>query len=77
MGELKLELYRELDREETASVRLRLLAVDRGRAAQTGSVEVDVIVGDENDNAPRFERDQYRVDVPEDAPIGNANSFVH
>jgi len=70
VSELKLELYRTLDREVTDSVRLRLLAIDRGHVPLTGSLDIDVIVGDENDNAPHFEKDEYRVDVPEDAPIG-------
>jgi len=70
VSELKLELYRKLDREQSDSVRLRLLAVDRGQVPLTGSLDIDVIVGDENDNAPHFEKDEYRVDVPEDAPIG-------
>jgi len=75
--DLKLELNRKLDREATASARVRLLAVDRGDVPRTGSINVDVIVGDENDNAPRFERDEYRVDVPEDAAIGTTIVRLH
>jgi len=70
ISELKLELYRTLDRETTDSLRLQLLAIDRGHVPLTGSVDIDVIVGDENDHAPHFEQDEYRVDVPEDAVIG-------
>ena len=77
VGELRLELSRKLDREAADSVRLRLLAVDRGHLPLTGSLDVDVIVGDLNDNAPHFERDEYRVDVPEDAAIGTTVARLH
>lgn len=77
VSELKLELYRQLDREASDSVRLQLLAVDRGHVPLTGSVDVDVMVGDANDNAPHFEQDEYHVDVPEDAAIGTTIARLH
>jgi len=40
-----------------------VLAVDGGRPARTGSIDVDVIVGDVNDNRPVFERATYDVEV--------------
>ena len=75
--ELSLELYRQLDREVTDSLSVQLLAIDRGHVPLTGSLEIDVIVGDANDNAPHFEQDEYDVDVPEDAPIGTTIARVH
>ena len=77
VSELKLELYRKLDRELSDTVRVELLAVDRGHVPQTGSLEINVVVGDVNDNAPHFEQDEYRVDVPEDAAIGTTIARLH
>jgi len=54
---------RPLDRETASSYRVTVLAVDGGRPARTGSIDVDVIVGDVNDNRPVFERATYDVEV--------------
>ena len=52
-----------VDRERYDSFRFPVLAVDGGRPARTGSIDVDVIVGDVNDNRPVFERATYDVEV--------------
>ena len=64
--DLRLVVARALDRETAASHRVTVLAVDGGRPERTGSVDVDVIVGDVNDNRPVFEQATYDVAVSED-----------
>ena len=61
--DLRLVVARPLDRETASSYRVTVLAVDGGRPARTGSIDVDVIVGDVNDNRPVFERATYDVEV--------------
>jgi len=64
--DLRLVVARALDREQASSYRVTVLAVDGGRPERTGSVDVDVIVGDVNDNRPVFEQATYDVQVSED-----------
>ncbi|KAM6222707.1 protocadherin beta-8-like [Rhynchocyon petersi] len=66
----ELVLDKELDREEEPRLRLTLTARDGGSPPRTGTVQVDIEVMDTNDNAPEFEQPFYRVQVPEDSPIG-------
>uniref|UniRef100_UPI00358EE5FD cadherin EGF LAG seven-pass G-type receptor 2 isoform X3 n=1 Tax=Myxine glutinosa TaxID=7769 RepID=UPI00358EE5FD len=62
-----------LDREEAERYRLVLEARDEGRdpGPQSSTVVVSIVVLDENDNAPQFSEDRYRVSVPEDVGIPN------
>ncbi|XP_028717671.1 LOW QUALITY PROTEIN: protocadherin beta-13-like [Peromyscus leucopus] len=66
----ELVLDRVLDREEEAELRLILTAQDGGSPPRSGTTEVHIEVLDFNDNAPQFEQLFYRVQVPEDSPIG-------
>uniref|UniRef100_A0A8I5ZTE3 Protocadherin beta 16-like n=1 Tax=Rattus norvegicus TaxID=10116 RepID=A0A8I5ZTE3_RAT len=66
----ELILDRVLDREEEAELRLTLTAQDGGSPPRSGTTEVHVEVLDINDNAPQFEQLFYRVQIPEDSPIG-------
>jgi len=63
-----LVLLEPLDREVQDLHQLKIVAADGGSPARTGSVLVDVVVTDVNDNAPRFTRDSYGVDVLENSP---------
>uniref|UniRef100_A0A8C4QLN7 Cadherin domain-containing protein n=1 Tax=Eptatretus burgeri TaxID=7764 RepID=A0A8C4QLN7_EPTBU len=60
-----------LDREEAERYRLVLEARDEGRdpGPQSSTVTVSIVVLDENDNAPQFSEERYRVSVSEDVRI--------
>nr|XP_020137851.1 protocadherin gamma-A10 isoform X14 [Microcebus murinus] len=66
----ELVLERALDREEEAVHHLVLTAFDGGDPLRSGTVLVSVTVFDANDNAPVFTLPEYRVSVPESAPVG-------
>ncbi|XP_049983969.1 protocadherin beta-8-like [Alexandromys fortis] len=66
----ELVLDRALDREEEAELKLILTAQDGGSPPRSGTTEVHIEVLDFNDNAPQFEQLSYRVQIPEDSPIG-------
>ncbi|XP_020137851.2 protocadherin gamma-A10 isoform X6 [Microcebus murinus] len=66
----ELVLERALDREEEAVHHLVLTAFDGGDPLRSGTVLVSVTVFDTNDNAPVFTLPEYRVSVPESAPVG-------
>ncbi|CAH7008877.1 Pcdhb16 [Phodopus roborovskii] len=66
----ELVLDRALDREEEAELGLILTAQDGGSPPRSGTTKVHIEVLDFNDNAPQFEQLFYRVQIPEDSPIG-------
>lgn len=66
----ELVLERALDREERPELQLVLTAVDGGSPARSGTAEITVQVLDINDNAPAFDRATYKVQIPENTPVG-------
>ncbi|CAB1337136.1 unnamed protein product [Coregonus sp. 'balchen'] len=60
-----------LDREEQAVHNLILTAVDGGVPARSGTASIVVRVLDTNDNAPKFDKDNYKIDIMENSPIGS------
>uniref|UniRef100_A0A8C6CSI5 Protocadherin gamma subfamily A, 4 n=1 Tax=Moschus moschiferus TaxID=68415 RepID=A0A8C6CSI5_MOSMO len=66
----ELVLERALDREEQAIHRLVLTATDGGDPARSSVAQILVTVLDANDNAPVFTQPVYRVNVPENLPVG-------
>nr|XP_033488387.1 protocadherin alpha-C2-like isoform X1 [Epinephelus lanceolatus] len=66
-----LILKKPLDREQQDVHNLILTAVDGGAPTRTGTASIIVRVLDVNDNAPKFEKDKYNVDVMENSPIGS------
>jgi hypothetical protein len=62
---VRLRLKTTLDRETAARHRVVVVAVDGGNPPRSGSVEVDVIVVDANDNAPQFDRPVYKTEIAE------------
>ncbi|KAM9795091.1 protocadherin gamma-A11-like [Neosynchiropus ocellatus] len=68
----EMVLDRQLDREAREGHRLVLTAFDGGDPPKSGSIKINVIVLDANDNAPAFSQSLYRVAVPENALKGTA-----
>ncbi|XP_066128839.1 protocadherin beta-13-like [Saccopteryx bilineata] len=66
----ELVLNKALDREEEPELRLTLTALDGGSPPLSGTAQIYIEVVDINDNAPEFEQPFYRVQIPEDSPIG-------
>ncbi|XP_069026641.1 protocadherin alpha-2-like isoform X2 [Embiotoca jacksoni] len=66
----ELVLQKALDREKQSIVKLTLIAVDGGKPARSGTMQILVNVIDVNDNTPAFSKSLYKVSVIENAPIG-------
>uniref|UniRef100_A0A8D3DTW1 Protocadherin 2 gamma 28 n=1 Tax=Scophthalmus maximus TaxID=52904 RepID=A0A8D3DTW1_SCOMX len=66
----EMVLQTALDRENQEEHKLTLTAYDGGDPPKSGSVKINVIVMDANDNAPVFSQSLYRVTVPENASRG-------
>ncbi|CAH2226238.1 protocadherin-16 [Pelobates cultripes] len=60
-----LTTKRSLDRESKELYRLTVFARDGGSPPRMSEVNVMVHVGDENDNAPSFDRESISLEVPE------------
>ncbi|ESO01998.1 hypothetical protein HELRODRAFT_65571, partial [Helobdella robusta] len=69
--DLRLVLNKKLDRENISGYRLLLIAVDGGSPSQTGSLFIDVIVTDSNDNHPKFNSTRYEISIQENAQINS------
>ena len=70
-------LKQALDREVVPSYMLSITATDHGRLPKTDTADIDVIVLDANDNAPKFQEPAYHGVVEEDALIGTSILTVH
>ena len=55
-----------LDREETASYHMLILASDGGINSLTATANIFVAVQDRNDNPPEFDLSMYSVDLIEE-----------
>nr|XP_046180969.1 protocadherin alpha-3-like [Oncorhynchus gorbuscha] len=65
-----LILQKQLDRESAKNHRLLLTAIDGGKPARSGTIEITVEVLDVNDNSPVFTKDVYSVMLGENSPVG-------
>ncbi|XP_061899359.1 protocadherin alpha-8-like [Entelurus aequoreus] len=65
-----LVLLKQLDREAGERHRLRLTAMDGGKPAKSGSIEITVDVLDVNDNSPVFDKEVYSVSLNENVAVG-------
>ncbi|XP_071313463.1 protocadherin alpha-5-like isoform X12 [Trachinotus anak] len=66
----ELVLQKALDREKQPVIKLILTAVDGGKPARSGSLQINVNVNDANDNPPIFSKSLYKVRVRENANPG-------
>jgi len=69
--DLRLKLLERLDREIQSSYNLQVQALDGGKPAKVGLLDIQIIVMDANDNVPVFERDMYNISVREDHSIAS------
>ncbi|RUS75579.1 hypothetical protein EGW08_016659, partial [Elysia chlorotica] len=69
-AEMVITVRKMLNREVQASYQLQVVATDNGEPMQTGSVLIQVMVTDVNDNAPEFGRDNYTASVLENSDNG-------
>ncbi|XP_071088407.1 protocadherin-9-like isoform X2 [Haliotis cracherodii] len=60
-----------LDRETKSSYRLTIFAKDGGSPRRSGSVDINIVVTDVNDNTPHFDIRTFTVLVKEDHPVGS------
>ena len=67
---IEMVLHTSLDREKQEEHKLTLTAFDGGNPQKSGSVKINVVVLDANDNAPVFSQSVYRATVPENASKG-------
>uniref|UniRef100_A0A8P4GPU0 Cadherin domain-containing protein n=1 Tax=Dicentrarchus labrax TaxID=13489 RepID=A0A8P4GPU0_DICLA len=67
---IEMVLHTSLDRETQEEHKLTLTAFDGGNPQKSGSVKINVVVLDANDNAPVFSQSVYRITVPENASRG-------
>ncbi|XP_047441098.1 protocadherin gamma-A11-like isoform X19 [Mugil cephalus] len=67
---IEMVLHTALDREKQEEHKLTLTAFDGGSPQKSGSLKINVVVLDANDNAPVFTQPVYRVTVPENALKG-------
>ncbi|XP_034086845.1 LOW QUALITY PROTEIN: protocadherin alpha-3-like [Gymnodraco acuticeps] len=65
-----LILQKQLDREAMREHKLLLTAIDGGRPARSGTVEIVIQVLDFNDNSPIFTKDVYSAILNENADLG-------
>ncbi|KAM3866659.1 protocadherin alpha-4-like [Diretmus argenteus] len=66
-----LVLQKALDREKQPVIYLILTAVDGGKPARSGTLQLTVNVLDANDNVPTFSKSLYKVRVSENADPGS------
>ncbi|XP_029020954.1 protocadherin gamma-A11-like isoform X33 [Betta splendens] len=67
---VEMVLHTTLDRETQEEHKLTLTAYDGGEPQKSGSIKINVVVLDANDNAPVFSQSVYKVTVPENASKG-------
>lgn len=61
----------------TSSYRYRLTAFDGGDPPLSGSIDVEIVITDANDNGPKFETSTYEAEVAENEPLGTTIVRVH
>ncbi|XP_060904066.1 protocadherin gamma-A1-like [Labrus mixtus] len=64
----EMVLQKPLDRETNPKLSLKLIAIDGGSPQRSGTVNIDIVVLDVNDNAPVFNQSVYKATVMENSP---------
>ncbi|XP_039532708.1 protocadherin Fat 3-like [Pimephales promelas] len=68
----ELIIDKPLDREKQSVHKLILTALDGGDPVKSGTIMIQVIVQDINDNEPKFEQSQYKASVQESTTLGSS-----
>ncbi|XP_042620860.1 protocadherin alpha-3-like isoform X3 [Cyprinus carpio] len=68
---VELVLIKALDREKQTVIHLTLTAIDGGKPAFSGTLEIIINVLDVNDNSPVFSKSLYKVKVNENIALGS------
>ncbi|XP_027133921.1 protocadherin alpha-5 isoform X22 [Larimichthys crocea] len=66
----ELVLQKALDREKQPVIKLVLAAIDGGKPARSGTLQINVNVIDANDNTPVFGKSLYKIRVSENVAHG-------
>ncbi len=66
---ISLTLISTLDREKEEHYYLEVVAVDGGTPELSGTLTVHIIVQDENDHSPVFQKKSYEISIREDFPV--------
>lgn len=72
----KLQLLSKLDRETEPIHYIVIKAIDKGIPSLTGTLSIRVLVTDYNDNAPKFEKEIYDVEIYEDEVPGSVIQLI-
>ncbi|KAL8613059.1 hypothetical protein ACOMHN_008828 [Nucella lapillus] len=74
----EISTMQELDRETHQHYQLKIRAVDQGDLSErkSSTATVNITISDENDNAPVFAKQFYRVNIKEDQDISNSNPII-
>lgn len=75
--EFELYLKAELDRETVTSYSLVILAKDGGEPQQTGTLTLEILVIDDNDNIPVFDTPEYSTSVEENFALNRTVLQLH
>ncbi len=73
---VEMILQKPLDREKHEHMSLTLTAIDGGDPQMSGSIQINIIVLDANDNAPVFTQSVYKTAVTENSPKGTIVTTV-
>ncbi|XP_055033347.2 protocadherin gamma-A12 isoform X11 [Misgurnus anguillicaudatus] len=74
---VELVMQTPVDREKQEHLYLTLTATDGGNPKRSGTVKIHIIVLDINDNAPVFQKDIYRISIPENTAKGSLLVIVN
>ncbi|ELT94276.1 hypothetical protein CAPTEDRAFT_227926 [Capitella teleta] len=74
---LDLVIRESLDRESTQRYAFTVTAIDGGNPPQIGTMDVEIIVTDANDNIPVFDESMYVVEIPEDTMVQSRLINIH
>lgn len=67
-----ITLKKALDREERSSYAVLVTVSDRAVPPLNTTTQLEIVVEDVNDNAPKFSTHNYSVSIPEDIPVGTS-----